>query len=681
MKRSIIKKLTAAVLSLVIAASCVPSGLGAQNDTSFCAVYAAGEQANAVQVSTWAELQETIDSVRSGSCTIKLLNDMKADAEFDDALTVPDKVQITLDLNGHRLDRAMETADKNGHVIIVKAGGELTVTDSAGLKRSRITGGNAFNGGGIVNSGTLNLLGGYITGNKAGTDDKQQGLGGGVLNYGTLNIDGGNIESNLSVKGSGIYNTADGKVTVTNARICSNRSYYSGGGIFNKGTVTFVKGSKLTAVSGNESNYGSGAGIYASEGRISLEGVNITSNKTYSVGKKGAGIFKNKNAVLSLTGDSIKVLTNKDNIGEASNLYMYPADKINVQSAIGSSSIGITLDMDDEEFTQGLAGNGTAANFKADKLSFAVSARSNGEAAVAKTVSGENTLVGTSLSLNGDIGVNIYIKPSLRFINEGGYAEIQGPNITGSKKVYFTDDNKTENGFRISCSAYSAQMNKPVTVRLVKDEGGAQKTQTMYINGKGTAIGAYSTTVCKYLEQVQASQTASKKLRDLAKAIYNYGAYAQKYFGDPKVPDMTADAEAIKNITANTLVNYAVTFSDAGGKPAGFSYQGVSLILKETTTLNIYFKMTGGQKAPAVTLDGKKLDVKQSGDSMYVTIPNIKSTDLSTTYNVFFGGFLIRISPMSYAYNALIKRPDLTNLCNVCKALYVYSVRAKSYFG
>ena len=289
--------------------------------------------------------------------------------------------------------------------------------------------------------------------------------------------------------------------------------------------------------------------------------------------------------------------------------------------------------------------------------------------------------VGTSLSLNGDIGVNIYVKPSLKFINEGGYAEIQGPNTAGSQKVYFTNENKTENGFKLSCSAYSTQMNKPVTIRLVKVENGVAKVQQMYAEGKNTPVSSYSTTVCKYLEQVQASKTTSNKLKDLAKAIYNYGAYAQKYFSDPKTPDMTPNAESIKNVTANSLVNYAVTFSDLGGKPAGFSYHGMSLILKETTTLNIYFRMTGGQKAPKVTCDGKTLAVKQASDSMYVTIPNIKSTDLSTTYNVFFGGFLIRISPMSYAYNALTKRPDLTDLCNVCKALYVYSTKAKSYFG
>ena len=679
MKSCIIKKLTAAVLSLVLAASCVPAELSMGSNTFY--TVSAAEQAAAVQVSTWAELQETIDSVRSGSCTIKLLSDMKADAKFDDAITVPAKVQITIDLNGHRLDRAMETADKNGQVIVIKTGGELTISDSAGLKRSRITGGNAFNGGGIVNNGTLNLLGGYITGNKAGTDDRQQGLGGGVLNYGTLKIDGGNIESNTAVKGGGIYNAAKGTVTVTNARICSNRSYKNGGGIYSCGDLSFVKGTKNTAVSSNESNNGSGAGIYESEGSISLAGVNITSNKTYSAGTKGAGLYKTSKGTLTLSGDSIKIQSNKDNAYKASNLFLMPSDKIKVKAPIGSSSIGVTLNMPDEAFTQGLAGNGSADNFTADELSCAVSAKTNGEISMAKTVSSENTIIGTSLSLNGDIGVNIYVKPSLKFISEGGYAEIQGPNIVGSKKVYFTDENKTENGFRLSCSAYSTQMNKAVTVKFVKDENGTAKVQKMYKYGNSTPVTSYSTTVCKYLEQVQASGTASKKLKELAKSIYNYGAYAQKYFGDPKTPDMTVDADAIKNVNANSLVNYAVTFSDAGGKPAGFSYHGMSLILKETTTLNIYFRMTGGQKAPTVTCNGKKLDVKTTSDSMYVTIPNIKSTDLSTTYNVFFGGFLIRISPLSYAYNALVKRPDLTDLCNVCKALYVYSTKAKAYFG
>ena len=80
---------------------------------------------------------------------------------------------VTLDLNGHKIDRNLTGAVADGNVITVD--GNLTVTDSG--TGGSITGGfNDGKGGGVyVRSGTFNVSGApVITGNKQGTGDSAE---------------------------------------------------------------------------------------------------------------------------------------------------------------------------------------------------------------------------------------------------------------------------------------------------------------------------------------------------------------------------------------------------------------------------------------------------------------------------------------------------------------------------
>ncbi len=316
-----------------------------------------------------------------------------------------------------------------------------------------------------------------------------------------------------------------------------------------------------------------------------------------------------------------------------------------------------------------------------DTQNYAKNTSESGEADISKVTAERSTIIGTSLTLGGEIGVNIYIKPTEEFISSGGYVLMQGPNITGSRKLYFTQENLTENGYRFTCTAYPTQMNEDVTVRLATGSGDEMQLREFCIQGQTTVRTVYQTSVCKYAQAVENDKTVSDKLKALTEAMTNYGAFAQRNFKQPQTPDMPANARALKNVTKTTLKDHAITFSDEGSKPAGFSYYGISLILKETTTLNIYFTMQSGKKLPNVVCDGKQLTVNKNGSVYYVSLANIDATDLCRTFNVYFDDYLIKLSPMSYAYNVLVKHPDSAELVNVCKALYNYSIKAKEYFA
>ena len=129
----------------------------------------------APDLTQWAGVQAAFSA--GGDYT--LTHDVTA-VSTETALTVPSGKTVTLDLNGHSLNRALTSATENGNVITVS--GSLTVTDSSTNHNGSITGGfNSGNGGGVVVTGTVyddnyeivadggvfTMTGGTITGNKA----------------------------------------------------------------------------------------------------------------------------------------------------------------------------------------------------------------------------------------------------------------------------------------------------------------------------------------------------------------------------------------------------------------------------------------------------------------------------------------------------------------------------------
>lgn len=131
--------------------------------------------------------------------TIKLTKNYTATATTDVCLTVPSETTLTLDLNGHTINRNLSSAKNDGCAIWNKS--QLTITDTSGGTEGVITGGkNSYAGGGIDNQGTLTIVKGRITGNSTSTN------GGGINNQGTLNIQGGTITGNTATgNGGGIY--------------------------------------------------------------------------------------------------------------------------------------------------------------------------------------------------------------------------------------------------------------------------------------------------------------------------------------------------------------------------------------------------------------------------------------------------------------------------------------------
>ena len=130
--------------------------------------------AAAQAVSAWQALQTAINQAENGS-VISLNEDVTALPE-DSRLKIASGKCVTLDLNGHTLNRNLpEYRANNGSVLYVQKDAILTIRNS-GDQEGVITGGYHDNGGGILNDGTLILKGGSVT------DNTSLGYGCGVYN-------------------------------------------------------------------------------------------------------------------------------------------------------------------------------------------------------------------------------------------------------------------------------------------------------------------------------------------------------------------------------------------------------------------------------------------------------------------------------------------------------------------
>ncbi len=168
--------------------------------TGIIVLWMHGIAAAQAEISAWQALQTAINQAENGS-VISLNEDVTALPE-DSRLKIASGKCVTLDLNGHTLNRNLpEYRANNGSVLYVQKDAILTIRNS-GDQEGVITGGYHDNGGGILNDGTLILKGGSVT------DNTSLGYGGGVYNQAKahLTVYGGIVFGNSAPSHQEIVN-------------------------------------------------------------------------------------------------------------------------------------------------------------------------------------------------------------------------------------------------------------------------------------------------------------------------------------------------------------------------------------------------------------------------------------------------------------------------------------------
>jgi CSLREA domain-containing protein len=126
-------------------------------------------------------------------------------------------------------------------------------------------------GGGISNSGTMQIVTSTLVHNSADQGNDRQG--GAVFNHGsgTLSILGSTVGANSANLGGGIYN--NGIVTITRSLVAANTAAIDGGGMTNRGTATVLQ----STFSANTAAFYGGA-IYHVQGQLHVRSSTVTGN-------------------------------------------------------------------------------------------------------------------------------------------------------------------------------------------------------------------------------------------------------------------------------------------------------------------------------------------------------------------------------------------------------------------
>ncbi len=254
-----------------------------------------------------------------------------------DALTSPigltnGELQVNEDVTIEAVGGGMASISANGNsrVFLVAAGANVNLI---GLD---ICGGVDYQGGGILNMGTVTLSSCEVDGNSVyyepnfqGRDSigvttlllDYEGVGGGIANFGTLTMSGCGVGSNQALQGTGaedfegfgggIFNA--GVMSISDSTLGGNFALCAGGGLFNAGTMT-ISGSTVTSNSADAANggflgYVGGGGLFNS-GTMTISDSAVLRNFADSA---GGGLFNA--GTMTMSGSAISDNTADTDVG------------------------------------------------------------------------------------------------------------------------------------------------------------------------------------------------------------------------------------------------------------------------------------------------------------------------------------------------------------------------------
>ncbi len=205
-----------------------------------------------------------------------------------------------------------------------------------------------------------------------------------------------------------------------------------------------------------------------------------------------------------------------------------------------------------------------------------------------------------------------------------------------------------------------------------------------------------------YLDHVIANEdgTATTEEIDLAKALLNYGAYAQVRFDVNAANLANAGLYAEGANPVETLDDTAITsINTKTGECTGITFTNFDFVMNDTMVLRLFFTLDDVMASANYTFelsynDGTsdrkfKMTAAETGTEgeYYIDIPHIAAALLDREYTVTVVNTVdnsegaITTSALAYA-NAVVGSEDTTTAQkNLVKALYLYNQAANAKFG
>ena len=282
-----------------------------------------------------------------------------------------------------------------------------------------------------------------------------------------------------------------------------------------------------------------------------------------------------------------------------------------------------------------------------------------------------------SLTLKGQIGIYVYAQVP----EEAVTAKLTYPK-TGEVKTFALDKNpnyyvaKTDQYKFLYENVPAKEMTQPLVLEVFDAKGNALPIVHSKLGPQGMKFTCQAVDYCNTIIE---NPNQPEKLKDLVKAILNYGQCAQIQF-DYDTDNLANPngylADEMKTVKADSA-NDPVIPSNAAD--VGWEYG--TLTLKGAVSANLYFS----KQITAKDASGKTYTVKAKSGKWCITFDNIPAKNLGDKYTVVasYGGktATIQYSALSYI-NAVLGNPNQPeNLKELCKAMILYNKYAKAYFG
>jgi len=307
------------------------------------------------------------------------------------------------------------------------------------------------------------------------------------------------------------------------------------------------------------------------------------------------------------------------------------------------------------------------------------------------------SVVGHSLSLEGDIGVNFYYRLSNDlYHNPNAYVHfvLEDGTVTDIPMVDGKWSSEQGGSYVYTCDVPAKSMADIITATIIIPGGNANGTD--YV---GTTHQYSVKTYANYILQNSGSSSEYARAANLVRAMLTYGTYSQMYFNyrtnNLAINLNDSNAMSITNVTSSTFNRY--------GNYVNFRYNslvpvGMHLDLLGETSMYVYFEMPEGDSLQDLVFvlvndDG----TFTTGENPLVTtivdgyicvrVDNIAANDLDTLY--YIGGFdsngfigYYKVYPLTYgylSYSHSISSTNTESLRNLLRAMYNYNYYANSY--
>ena len=262
-----------------------------------------------------------------------------------------------------------------------------------------------------------------------------------------------------------------------------------------------------------------------------------------------------------------------------------------------------------------------------------------------------NKLKGASLTLDGNIGLNIYA-----YINNSTEKVIlSGP--VGD--VVITDLLKKEidgtNKFTYKINAVQAREN--ITLKFYDKYGNILRICKM--NEDDEIVQKLDYSVQDYLADIKDEDLykTNVKLKYIIDATENYCNAAENYFNGTN-----NTIRYISDVNKKSVEEYAPEYDNK---------IKLSLVLNSETAMRIY------TDANKVEYGSNVISPKTGKYGKYYEISNIPAHKLGSEFNVIIDGKKYKFIPLSYVYRALDNTSN--KLIDIAKATYVYAKAAEAY--